>query len=361
MTAVYEYYELLHFEEGIGSGLKYKTASHVTLGSIANNEPPEQETLFDQPYINNTKTRVSGPFTVEAVPSLVVKSPDEITKEEKADEVDNSIARSGETLRQIEWKDELLRTGIRAKGGKKIEFARLETLPGTRNLHLDGGTKEDEQQRIVVSFGPEHSPLDQRQVELALEEARTLVPSPNIIVFAAFHFDPEAAKDIDELNWPGKTIIKVQMNGDLLTDDLKKKRSSNESFWMIGQPDIVRKKLDKGEDKGKYVIEVKGFDYYNPVSGNIESGGTSNIAMWLLDTDYDGRSLYPHQVFFPISGEKEGWSKLSKNLKAEIDEDLIEAYKGTVSLPFEIGKYKRAAVKIIDDRGIESLRIINLE
>ena len=83
--------------------------------------------------------------------------------------------------------------------------------------------------------------------------------------------------------------------------------------------------------------------------------------MWLLDTDYDGRSLFPHQIFFPISGEKEGWSKLTKNLKAEIDEDLIVAYKGTVSLPFEIGEYKRAAVKIIDDRGIESLRIINLE
>jgi len=83
--------------------------------------------------------------------------------------------------------------------------------------------------------------------------------------------------------------------------------------------------------------------------------------MWLLDTDYDGRSLLPRQVFFPMSGEKDGWSRLSKNLKAEIDEDLIEAYRGTISLPFDLGKNRRIAAKIIDDRGIECLKIINVE
>ena len=82
--------------------------------------------------------------------------------------------------------------------------------------------------------------------------------------------------------------------------------------------------------------------------------------MWMLDTDYDGRSLYPRQVFFPMSGDKEGWARLARDLKAEIDEDLIEAYRGTVSLPFEAGEHSRIAVKIVDDRGIESLRVMDL-
>jgi adenine-specific DNA-methyltransferase len=82
--------------------------------------------------------------------------------------------------------------------------------------------------------------------------------------------------------------------------------------------------------------------------------------MWLLDTDYDGRSLFPRQVFFPMAGEKEGWARLARNLRAEIDEELIEAYRGTISLPFAAGEYGRAAVKIIDDRGIESLKVIEL-
>jgi adenine-specific DNA-methyltransferase len=151
------------------------------------------------------------------------------------------------------------------------------------------------------------------------------------------------------------------MNADLLTEDLKKKRASNESFWLIGQPDVQAKKIDKGDDAGRYRVSVGGFDYYNTKTGQIESGSAEKIAMWMLDTNYDGRSLFPRQVFFPMAGDKEGWAKLARNLKAEIDEELIESYRGTESLPFEAGEHKRAAVKIIDDRGIESLKIVKLD
>ena len=72
----------------------------------------------------------------------------------------------------------------------------------------------------------------------SLDEAESLRPKPQLVLFAAFHFDPEAAKDIDETKWPGVELLKLQMNTDLLTDDLKKKRASNESFWLIGQPDV---------------------------------------------------------------------------------------------------------------------------
>ena len=146
-----------------------------------------------------------------------------------------------------------------------------------------------------------------------------------------------------------------------MTDDLKKKRASNESFWLIGQPDVRIEPIAKGDDKGKVRVSVHGFDYYNTKTGGIESGGEDRIAVWLLDPDYDGRSLYPRQVFFPMAGKDEAWARLAKNLKAEIDEELIEAYRGTVSLPFEPGEHKRIAVKIVDDRGIESLRVMEVE
>lgn len=359
MTALYDYYELAHFEEGVGSGFKHYTVPHITLKSIANNEPPGTETLYDKPFVDSSRARVSGPFTTEAVPSPVVKP---LTESQPPTDrpADATITRSGQTLRQAEWKDELFKTGIRGKKGQRIEFTRLETLPGTRWLNADGETKEAKPQRVVISFGPEHAPLEQRQVALAIEEAQTLVPKPKIVLFAAFQFDPEASKDIDETEWPGVTLLKAQMNADLLTEDLKKKRASNESFWLIGQPEVRLEKIKEGKEKGKYRVEVMGFDYYNTRSGTIESGGTDQIAMWMMDTDYDGRSLFPRQVFFPMAGEKEGWAKLAKNLKAEIDETLIEAYRGTISLPFELGENQRVAVKIIDDRGIESLRILEV-
>ncbi len=476
MTAVFDYYELAHPEEGVGSGFKYKTVPHVTLKSIANNpeidgiyarmHPPiekalaeinaalkgskikfkvtnggregesvdfaapdkatftmpsgqvvkvnelvewevpfefpadwpraarkpfeafhaarramqqkmdeaiarhaEQETLYDQPLVDRKKVRVSGPFTVEAVPAPVVKAPDEIL-EAKPQPADASVARSGETLRQAEWRDELLKAGIRGKAGQYIRFSRLEPLPGCRFLHAVGETRPSAEGgdsvreeapaylplRVAVSFGPEHAPLEQRQVQRAWEEARQLSPKPQLLVFAAFQFDPEAAKDIDEMkpDLAGMQFLKVQMNADLLTDDLKKKRASNESFWLIGQPDVeVRRDQD-----GKYIVEVHGFDYYNTKTGQLESGGKEKIAVWMLDTDYDGRALYPRQVFFPLAADDEAWAKLAKNLKAEIDPERIRAYWGTVSLPFEPGEYKRIAVKIVDDRGIESMKVM---
>ncbi len=370
LTSIFDYFKLAHPEEGVGSGFKYKTVPHITLGSIANNEPTLQETLYDQPLLDNSKTRVTGPFTVEAVPAPVVKPLSEIDATIPADA---SVARSGETLRQSEWRDELMKTGIRGKNGQRILFSRLEPMAGTRWLHGDAETKPnangvretseqlDQPVRAVISFGSPHAPLETKQVTLALEEAHKLVPKPKLIVFAAFQFDPEAAKDIDEIEWPGVTILKVQMNTDLLTDDLKKKRASNESFWLIGQPDVKVKRISKGIDKGKYQVEVLGFDYYNTKTGMIESGGNERITIWLLDTDYDGRSLFARQVFFPMAGKGEGWDKLAKNLKAEIDSELIEAYSGTVSLPFKPGKYNRVAVKIVDDRGIESLKIVEVE
>jgi len=374
MTAAFDYYELAHPNEGVGSGFNYRTVPHVTLKTIANKEPPSTETICDQPVVDRKKKRVTGPFTVEAVPAPAVKSVEEIL-ESQPQHADTSVARSGETLRQSEWRDELLRTGIRGKAGQHIRFARLEPLPGCRYLHADGETRVSDEgsdsvgeeiptynaQRIVVSFGAEHAPIEQRQVAEAIEEAQTLVPKPKLIIFAAFQFDPEAAKDIDETNWPGVTLLKVQMNADLLTDDLKKKRASNESFWLIGQPDIILRKIERGEHRGKWEVEVYGFDYYNTKTGGIESGGVDRIAVWLLDTDYDGRSLYPCQVFFPMAGPKGGWTRLAKNLKAEIDEDLIEAYRGTVSLPFELDDHSRIAVKIVDDRGVESLKVIPVE
>jgi adenine-specific DNA-methyltransferase len=403
MSATFDYYKLAHPGEGVGSGFQYKKVPHVTLKSIANNEPPGEETLYDQPLIDNSRARISGPFTVEAVPAPTVLSLDAhvgachpepgrpplanggegsaFSSAASPLPADASIARSGPTLRQSDWRDELLKSGIRGKNKQMIEFSRVEPLGGTRWLHADAETKGAKPERVVISFGPDYAPLEQRQVEAAWHEAATLHPKPDMIVFAAFQFDPEAAKDIDELTKEktGMTFLTAQMNADLLTDDLKKKRSSNQSFWLIGRPDVEIRPVksssvipnpaasfaDGGEGSAVssvplYVAEVRGFDYYDTRNGSIESGGKEKIAMWLLDTDYDGRSLYPRQVFFPMAGDDEGWAKLARNLKAEIDPDLIEAYRGTVSLPFALGQHKRIAIKVIDDRGIESLKVVEL-
>ncbi len=233
----------------------------------------DNETLYDQPEKTKNKLRVSGPFTVEAVPFPTVLSLQEHSAHAPLAETANfaansaladmSVARSGNTSRQHTWRDELLKAGIRGKGGQMLKFAELEVLPGTACLHASGHL--DTGERVVISFGPEHGALEQRQVEHALGEAADLFPRPKMIVFCAFAFDPEAAKDIDALK--GITALKAQMNTDLLTEDLKKassKATTNQSFWLMGQPDVHLTALPGG----LWQVEVNGFDYLTPPRAN---------------------------------------------------------------------------------------------
>ena len=390
MTASYDYFELKYPHEGLRGGFIYKTVPHVMLKSIANNQEIDEiyeamhpaieqalaalnksvstswkewevpfevgeswndsqratfrhfhdarnamqrrmdasissqadpETLYDQPIPSDNKLRITGPFTVEAVPSPSVKALNEADTEREADA---SIARSGESARQHGWRDELMKTGIRGKNGQMLKFAELEPLPDLRHLHCSG-TLAETGERVVVSFGPEHAALEQRQVENAMREAGDLFPRPKMIVFCAFTFDPEAAKDIDQTK--GIVALKAQMNTDLLTDDLKKARSSNQSFWLMGQPEVS---VEKQKD-GRYVVEVHGFDYFDTAKGEL------------------------------VSGAKDGWYKLKKDIRAELNEGLLSQFHGTRSLPFEAGDNKKIAVKIVDDRGIESLKVMTLD
>ena len=347
MSATFDYYKLAHEEQGVGSGFVYKAIPRIALKTIANGEEPNREIQYDQPEIDKTKVRVTGPFTVEALPAPVVKPLDDVLQN------DDDIS-----AKQTDWRDQLLATGIQGRGGARLMFSRVEPLSGTRYLQAEAETKEDTPRRAVICFAGETKPLDSRMVALALDEAENLRPAPKLIVFAAFQFDPEAAKDIDSTNWPGVTLLKAQMNTDLMTEDLKKKRSSDQSFWLVGQPDVEL--IKDGRSKTKFKVKVNGFDYYDVKKGTVESGSTSRIAMWMLDTDYDGMCIEPDMVFFPMGGKKDGWNKLAKTLKTEINMDLIDKYAGNESLWFTAQPNTAIAVKIIDDRGIESLKVIRI-
>jgi len=365
MTAPFPYYQLAHPAEGVGSDFAYVTVPHVELGQIANDEPPGVETIYDQPLVDRAKMRVTGPFTVEAVPSATARPiglHDEPASPPSARaSLDATSGRSGETVRQREWRDQLLKSGVRGRSGQRLTFAYVEPLPGCRYLQADAQTTGEATERAVVSFGSDDAPLDRRQVQRALEEAQTLLPRPRFIIFAAFQFDPEAARDIAETRWPGVTLLSVEMSPDLLVEDLKKKQSSTDAFWLVGQPEAVLERIGSGPDAGRFRVRVEGFDYFDVATGALISGGKERIAMWLLDTDYDGLSLFARQVFFPMAAEREGWGRLAQTLRAELDEARLEHYRGTQSLPFDLGPHRRVAVKIIDDRAIESFVVLGAD
>ena len=363
MNSNFVYFKLAYPNEGVSSDFEYESVPDVSPKILAGLAPQSEIKLVDRPKEDKLKRRVTGPFTVEAVPAPTVSpiSDSEITTKHTAD---SSVANSNPTQNINRWVDELLASGVRGTDGQKMLFASLEPAAGSLFIHAIGELKPtnigDPTDRIVVVFGPDHSPLTKTMVERAIQDAELLKPSPKYILFSAFHFDAHASKEISDINWPGITLLKSQMNTDLLTEDLRKKQRSSESFWLFGEPDAEVSQFEDGFGDIRYVAKVKGFDYYNTESGEVESGDLSKIAMWMLDTDYDGRSLFPQQVFYPNS-DNDGWKQLAKNLKGSVDQELIKEFKSGESLPFSAGEYKRVAIKIVDDRGIESLKIISLD
>ena len=347
MTATFDYYKLAHSEQGVASGFVYKTVPHITLKSIAQNEIPESETLYDQPEIEKNKIRITGPFTVEALPAPVVKPIDEL-----------AVVEEDHTAKFSNWMEQLKVTGILGRNGNRIEFSSVEAAQGTTFIQAYAETKGDAPMKAVVAFCPETKVMDGRLVYNAIDEAMSMMPRPKLVICAAFQFGPNVGNIIESVKDPDMTILKVQMNTDLMTEDLKKNKSSDQSFWLVGQPDVEL--IHDKRTKDRYKVKVNGFDYYDVKSGEIKSGKATNIAMWMLDTDYDGMCVEPKQVFFPMDGKAEGWNKLAKTLKAEIDPELIEAYQGTESLEFKVQPNSQIAVKIIDDRGIESLKVFKV-
>ena len=354
MTATFDYYKLSHPDVGVSGGFIYKTAPHIKLETFANNEPPKEETLYDQPIIDETKIRISGPFTVEALPAPIGPVNAVPLDEYSEYEEPNTGVK--------DWCDILLSNGIRGKNGDMFGFSRVELQSTLRHIHAEGETNENPPRQVAICFADESTPLDTRMVEAALDDISKIRPRPQVLIFVAFQFDPYAAKLISEVEMADVEMLQVQMNPDLLVKDLKKKDPTGDPFWLIGQPDVelIRIPSDNPKERSKYMVKVNGFDYFDIKQKKVISGGKDDIAMWMLDTDYDRMCVEPKQVFFPLAGKNGGWNKLAKTLRTDINTSKMKAFEGTESLPFRLKEGAQIAVKIMDNRGVESMIVLDV-
>ena len=361
MTASYEYYQLADPGRGVDGGFRYRTVPHVTLKSIAQDEPPETETLYDQPFLDRSKTRVSGPFTVEQIPSFGIEDTDDLYDPSALDERDRAddIRRRGDAdpVRSIGELVDLLRIdGVRLPGGRKLEFLTLAPTMDGGQIHAEGEFEEaGERRRIAVSFGPLHGPISARQVEEVLREA-SFAPY-HAILFAGFAIDGSAQQLVQNYRTPKNlTLLMANIAADVLVPDLLKNRRGQQLFAVFGEPDVTIQNVGADE----FQVTVRGIDVYDPTTGEVTSDSTDQIAAWFLDQDYDRRSFLISQAFFPGAGTSDPWQRLSKALRGWVDPDAFEMLRGTTSLPFRAGRERRIALKVIDFRGNEAIRIADL-
>ena len=322
----------------------------------------EGEELVDQPEVDRKRIRVSGPFTVEAVQppeeSLDIDSPIGGEPDEMTDTFDTE-SEEHESVNAEAYLDKMIRLlrddGVKFPEDKKQKFATLDPLEGGV-LHAEGSwANGDADRRVAVAFGPQHGPVTVMQVENCLPAASRL--GYDELIFAGFSFDGAAQAIIQDDPNPRVRIHMAYITPDVVMDDLLKRTASSQLFTVFGLP---RTTLEKKNTDGnvEYAIEMEGVDIYNPVDNTVSSAGADKVAAWFVDSDYDGRTFCITQAFFP---DKNAWNKIARDLKGVIDAESFETFSGTESLPFPAGKHACVAVKVIDPRGNEVMRVHNLE
>ena len=310
----------------------------------------EGEELVDQPKIERRKLRVSGPFTVEAVQpaeeSLGTESPIGGEPEEALETFDEETTNAEAYLNKM---IRLLRQdGVRFPNNQTVQFATLDAREGDV-LHAEGTwTHAESDRRVAVVFGPQHGAVTSVQVEQCVRAAYRR--GYDELVFAGFSFDGAAQAAIQADPDPELRIHIAHINPDVAMGDLLKETPATQLFTVFGLP---RTKLEDTDD-GRHIVTMAGVDIYDPVKNQVFSANADKVAAWFVDTDYDGRTFCISQAFFP---NKQAWSKIARALKGIVDSERFEQFSGTVSLPFSAGQHQKVAVKVIDARGNEVMRV----
>ena len=344
----------------------WRTKMDEVNACIASNA--EIEELVDKPEIGKDTVRVAGPFTMEGVIAVeegpdtpIGGAPEELDTFADEDAGHLAVANAEAHL------DKMIRllkaSGVEFPGNKNLKFRRLDPTTGVSLVHAEGEwlNGADPTRVVAVSIGPEAGNVTAMQVEEVVRHANRA--GYDDVVFAGFGFDAVAQDAIQSSSHPKLRLHMVLISPDAAMGDLLKTQPGSQIFTVFSAPRVTG---PIRSDDDEYIVEVEGMDVYDPVGNTIHPTDKQRIAAWFLDTDYDGRTFCICQAFFP---DKSKWSKLAKALggKGLVDAGAFDKLSGLTSLPFprpsrlREGETWRIAVKVIDPRGNEGLRVLTMK
>ena len=363
LTATYPYYQLQDQQRGPGGGFVYACKQnkkgeevggivpHVTLKSIANDQPPAEEVLVDKPETESNTVRISGPFCVEAVlptplsPESSGTDGTEVQEPAPAYLLDNETKHIPRMIRVLQ-----LSPVLHLPNNKQFNLANIRPPAKALNLHAEGENAANGEP-VAIVFGPANGAISERAVIEAGKEARHKDYARLLVI--AFAIEPAARQTVEHGETTfGLSVTYAQASTDLAMADLLKNMRSSQIFSVVGLPDVKLKKAnEKAEDGGDlWQVTLRGLDVFDPVTmeHNVLKG--DDVPCWMLDTDYDGQCFRAGQCFFPRTA---AWDKIRRAIQADFDDTVWQHLRGAVSAPFVAGE--QVAVKVLDERGNELL------
>jgi adenine-specific DNA-methyltransferase len=364
LTATFPYYELKSPKLGPLGGFVYKQTRnkkgdeigglvpHVTLKSIAKAEQPPMEILVDRPEAIGDVTRVSGPFVVEATiaPAQSLEYPigNDGMVDTSGDDPATHIERMTQLLRQSKT--------LRLPENQSIALEGIRRLTEVEYLHAEA-VQPDGKQRIAIVFGPEDGAISSDLVYNAASEAFFLKYAK--LYFFGFAIQAKARELLEDRKKLRIPCFYIAVTPDVAMSDLLKTSRSSEIFSVTGLPDFEVERIGMKNETGDalYQATLAGLDIFDPSTLTQDSIPGDLVPAWMLDTDYDEMSFHATQVFFPKTS---AWDNLQKSLKATFDDSVWAHLAGTTSEPFALGDKRKVAVKVIDERGNELMRVREL-
>ena len=385
LTATFKYHELKEPARGPAGGFVYKEkrnrkgehvggiVPHITLGSIANGQPPQYEVLVDRPEELSGITRVCGPFVFEAtIPTSSNFDGDAPGPDAQQDSAQDFITRMIEVLRSSPV--------LHLAAGKTVQLSGIRRPAKTLYLSAEalvraetglaaamedaaaanGGLDLQQANPVALLFGPEHGAIAEVAVLNAWQEA-TAKHFTHLYVIG-FAIEPKARQSISEYSAFGLPTTYVQATPDILMGDLLKNMRSSQIFSVCGQPDVlvtgVAVPVGALPNQAYYQVKLQGLDVFDPVTMDIDTRSGLDVPAWFLDTDYNGMVFRVCQAFFPRT---QAWDNLKRALKADFDDSVWAHLAGDTSTLFAAGTHQQIAVKVIDDRGNELMVVKKLE
>ena len=338
LTSTFPYYRLIDPTRGVDAGIRYATRQWVKASAIGYGDAEfDSQTLYDQPEVDNTRVRVPGPFTVEALSRYAINpmaAVEELDQLSPSDHVSALL-------------DALKVRGVPTSGGKPLPIESLSPLAGTDALHGEGVLADG--RRFAVSIGPRYGPITTQQVDDAVRNAQGY----DLVVFAGFTATAEVQDWLRGGRVSRYEVVLLEASADLLVADLLRNTKASQTFRLFSAPDA---RIEHHED-GSVDVELRGVDTYDPASGAVDAQGKNQICAWFLDHDYDSECFHTCQAFFTREG---AWDSLARALRGELDEQALARLSGFRSNAFPPGQHKRAAVRVVTDDGQTSEAVLEL-
>jgi adenine-specific DNA-methyltransferase len=186
----------------------------------------DYEYLYDKPYEDNKKVRVSGPFTVESLSphrALTVDEHDSVIEHED----------SGPDFVEVILEN-LKSSGVQqAHKEDKISFSSITPWPGdlvcAKGRYIESGKEK----RAAILIGPKFGTVSRPDLVSAAREAGDA--AFDVLIACAFNYDAHSSEFTKLGRIP---VLKARMNADLhMAGDLKNTGKGN-LFVIFGEPDI---------------------------------------------------------------------------------------------------------------------------